>query len=188
MVQNIFTNFVKRHQLFEPEVIEPLSIYEEQSEYQLILEGIFRVERGDNVFFGSHKSFDTHPLNDLELADSGLHVARHIFANYEHNKRKRPLNNVYPTEWRNARELFDSEGLIIIKDFLDDIPRREVIKDRLKNLWNYERFSSPSKHGKRYFFRRNDGLQNHSVLYTSTSLNGTPREVLDPIPRVLSQP
>ena len=125
MVQNIFTNFVKRHQLFEPEVIEPLSIYEEQSEYQLILEGIFRVERGDNVFFSSHKSFDTHPLNDLELADSGLHVARHIFANYEHNKHKRPLNNVYPTEWRNARELFDSEGLIIIKDFLDDIPRRE---------------------------------------------------------------
>ena len=124
MKQDIFTNFAKRHQIFEPGAIEALSIYEEQSEYQLILEGIFRVERGADVFFSSHKSFDIPPLNDLELADKGLHVARHIFANYEHAKHTIPLNDtIYATEFQTARETFDSEGLIIINDFLDGAMR-----------------------------------------------------------------
>ncbi|MBC8454858.1 MAG: S9 family peptidase [Deltaproteobacteria bacterium] len=72
------------------------------------------------------------------------------------------------------------EQVTLTRRWLDDIPRRSVIQDRLEKIWNYERFSSPSKHGNRYFFRRNDGLQNHSVLYTSTTLNGKPVEVLDP--------
>jgi prolyl oligopeptidase len=72
------------------------------------------------------------------------------------------------------------EQVTLTRSQLDDIPRRGVIKDRLEELWNYERFSSPSKHGNRYFFRHNDGLQNHSVLYTSGSLNGKGLEVLDP--------
>ena len=48
---------------------------------------------------------------------------------------------------------------------------QQSLKDRLAILWNYERFSAPSKKGDRYFFRHNDGLQNHSVLYTADSLS-----------------
>jgi prolyl oligopeptidase len=47
-------------------------------------------------------------------------------------------------------------------------------------LWNYERYSVPYKEGGRYFYSRNDGLQNQSVLYTLKTLSDTPRMLLDP--------
>lgn len=64
--------------------------------------------------------------------------------------------------------------------YLESIPARERIKNRLTELWNYERFSLPSKEGGRYFFSRNDGLQPQSVLYVSESLGGEARVLLDP--------
>src|SRR5262249_24921259 len=47
-------------------------------------------------------------------------------------------------------------------------------------LWNYERYTAPSKVGGRYFYSKNDGLQNQSVLYTLDRLDGSPRLLLDP--------
>jgi prolyl oligopeptidase len=64
--------------------------------------------------------------------------------------------------------------------YLSQIPERAAIQARLTKLWNYERYSTPYKKGKRYFFRKNDGLQNQSVLYVADSLNGKPRMLLDP--------
>jgi prolyl oligopeptidase len=68
----------------------------------------------------------------------------------------------------------------VTQGYLAQIPAREAIKARLTKLWNFERFSVPSKEGGRYFFSRNDGLQNQSVLYTVKSLGDTPRVLLDP--------
>jgi len=65
-------------------------------------------------------------------------------------------------------------------DFLDQIPQRDAIRQRLTKLWNYERFSAPVKQGNRYFFYKNDGLQNQSVLYTLTALASPPTLLLDP--------
>ena len=48
--------------------------------------------------------------------------------------------------------------------YLEQIPARTNIKARLTKLWNYERYGTPSKHGGRYIFSKNDGLQNQSVL------------------------
>lgn len=64
--------------------------------------------------------------------------------------------------------------------YLNQIPERAAIQARLTKLWNYERYTTPYKKGKRYFFRKNDGLQNQSVLYVAGSLNGKPRMLLDP--------
>jgi prolyl oligopeptidase len=64
--------------------------------------------------------------------------------------------------------------------WLGEIPQRAAIKDRLTKLWNFERFSVPYKEGGRYFYTRNDGLQNQSVLYTVKQLTDTPRVLLDP--------
>ena len=64
--------------------------------------------------------------------------------------------------------------------YLEGIPGRERIEERLTKLWNYERFGLPRKRGGRYFYTRNDGLQNQSVLYVAESLDAEPRELLDP--------
>ncbi|MFL6618627.1 MAG: S9 family peptidase, partial [Povalibacter sp.] len=63
---------------------------------------------------------------------------------------------------------------------LESNPARERIKKRLTELWNYERYDVPVKRGGKYFFLRNDGLQNQSVLYVTESLEAKPRVLLDP--------
>jgi prolyl oligopeptidase len=64
--------------------------------------------------------------------------------------------------------------------YLEKIPQRAAYKERLTQLWNYERFGMPVKGGSRYFYTRNDGLQNQSVLYVADSLDGERRVLLDP--------
>jgi prolyl oligopeptidase len=64
--------------------------------------------------------------------------------------------------------------------YLNEIPARFQIKDRLTKLWNYEKFDVPSKEGENYFYLRNSGLQNQSVVYTVTALDGQPKLLLDP--------
>ncbi|HBB33112.1 MAG TPA: S9 family peptidase [Cyanobacteria bacterium UBA8803] len=64
--------------------------------------------------------------------------------------------------------------------YLADIPQREEIKQRVTQLWNYEKYGIPFKEGNRYFYFKNDGLQNQSVLYTLTSLDAEPRVLIDP--------
>ena len=65
-------------------------------------------------------------------------------------------------------------------DHLGSIPQREAIQRRLRALWNYERYGVPFRRGGRYFFTKNDGLQNQSVLYVADSLEAKPRALLDP--------
>jgi prolyl oligopeptidase len=64
--------------------------------------------------------------------------------------------------------------------FLESIPERKPIEDRLTKLWNYERYSPPSRQGTRYVFSKNDGLQNQSVLYVMETLTSEPRVLIDP--------
>ncbi|MBU0641565.1 MAG: prolyl oligopeptidase family serine peptidase [Planctomycetes bacterium] len=64
--------------------------------------------------------------------------------------------------------------------YLEAIPQREQIRKRLTRLWDYEKYGTPARHGGRYFFSKNDGLQNQSVLYVAESLDATPRVLLDP--------
>ena len=64
--------------------------------------------------------------------------------------------------------------------YLESLPTRESFKTRLEELWNYERYGTPVKTGARYFYSRNDGLQDQSVLYVADSLDGEPRVLIDP--------
>ena len=64
--------------------------------------------------------------------------------------------------------------------YLDQIPFREKIRQRMEDLWNYPKYSAPFKRGENYYFYKNDGLQNQSVLYTMKELDGDPVVFLDP--------
>ncbi|HEV8367761.1 MAG TPA: prolyl oligopeptidase family serine peptidase [Pyrinomonadaceae bacterium] len=90
-----------------------------------------------------------------------------------------------PYRWLEDLDSNDTRNWVAAENkltfgFLEAIPARSAIKDRITKLWNYEKYSVPFKEGKRYFYSRNSGLQNQSVLYTVTSLDGQPQLVLDP--------
>ncbi len=64
--------------------------------------------------------------------------------------------------------------------YLETIPYRAALTKRLNALYNYAKFSSPSRKGEYYFFSKNSGLQNQSVLFIQKGLNGTPEVLIDP--------
>ena len=64
--------------------------------------------------------------------------------------------------------------------YLESIPERGAIRERLQALWDYERFGSPRKQAGRYFFTRNDGLQDQSILHTQATLESEPEVLVDP--------
>lgn len=68
----------------------------------------------------------------------------------------------------------------VTQDYISKIPFRNALKEKMMKLQNYEKMGIPFKHHGKYYFYKNNGLQNQSVLYEMDSLDGTPREVLDP--------
>ncbi len=68
----------------------------------------------------------------------------------------------------------------VTQDYLAQIPYREQIKQRLTELYDYPKEGTPFRVGEYYFFYKNDGLQNQSVLYYQKGLDGTPEVFLDP--------
>ncbi len=78
-----------------------------------------------------------------------------------------------------SRTWIDAQNALT-QDFLKDIPARDAIHKRLTEVWNFERYGVPHKKGGRYFFERNDGLQNQNVLYWTDRLDKEPKELIDP--------
>lgn len=68
----------------------------------------------------------------------------------------------------------------VTRGYLDSLPQRDQLRQRLTELWNYERYSAPMRRGDTYFFTHNDGLQDQSVLYTAASLEAERRVLIDP--------
>ena len=64
--------------------------------------------------------------------------------------------------------------------YLEKIPFRNKIKERLTDIFNYPKYSNPFRAGEYYFFSKNDGLQNQSVIYYQKGLDGKPEVFLDP--------
>ena len=68
----------------------------------------------------------------------------------------------------------------VTKNYLSQIPYRAKIHKRLEEIWNYPKYTAPFKKGGNYFWYKNNGLQNQSVLFMTSDLNKTPQVLLDP--------
>ena len=90
-----------------------------------------------------------------------------------------------PYRWLEATDSPDARAWIeaenkLTSDYLKTIPQREKIKERLTELWNYEKYSAPFKVGKHYIYAKNDGLQNQSVWYIADSVSDPGHVFFDP--------
>lgn len=83
---------------------------------------------------------------------------------------------------RKSKDVADwvAEQNKITDAYLAAIPERDAIKKRITELYDFEKFTAPSKKGGKYFYSRNSGLQNQFVWYVQDSLDAEPRELLDP--------
>ncbi|MFQ5629886.1 MAG: prolyl oligopeptidase family protein, partial [bacterium] len=91
-----------------------------------------------------------------------------------------------PYRWLEDLDSEETRAWVVAQNkvtfsWLDQIPEREMLKKRLTKLWNYPKYGVPFKHGKRYFYTKNDGLQNQSVYYMVKSLKDeNPQVLIDP--------
>jgi prolyl oligopeptidase len=90
-----------------------------------------------------------------------------------------------PYRWMEALDSAEVKTWVeaqnaLAQPFLEAIPARKGLIERLTTLWNYERYGVPFEEGGRYFFRKNDGLQNQDVLYVMDRWGGEPRVLIDP--------
>jgi prolyl oligopeptidase len=82
-------------------------------------------------------------------------------------------------ESQQTRDWIEAQNQVTF-EYLHQLPAREKIRQRITELWDYEKHGMPFKRGGRYFFSLNDGLQNQSVLYWMESLDTDPKLLLDP--------
>src|SRR5215472_2701287 len=90
-----------------------------------------------------------------------------------------PYRWLEDTDSAETKDWVEAENKLTF-GYLENIPYRQAIRDRMTKLWNYERFTAPELEGGRYFFLHNDGLQNQNVLFVADSLTAAPRMLLDP--------
>src|SRR5579864_6189005 len=90
-----------------------------------------------------------------------------------------------PYRWLEDTDSTDTHAWVEAENkvtfgYLEQIPYRKTIRDRMLKLWNFERFTVPQQQGGRYFYQHNNGLQNQNVLLVAEALNAEPRQLLDP--------
>jgi prolyl oligopeptidase len=98
---------------------------------------------------------------------------------YHGTKVADPYRGLEDTDSTDTREWIEAENKVTFH-YLEQIPYRQAIHDRLMKLWNFERYGVPEQQGGRYFYQHNNGLQNQNVLLVAESLNAEPRVLLDP--------
>ncbi|NET72470.1 MAG: S9 family peptidase [Sphaerospermopsis sp. SIO1G2] len=90
-----------------------------------------------------------------------------------------PYRDLEAPDTQTTQDWVEAQNQVTFS-YLQEIPSRETIKQRLTKLWDYEKYGTPFKRGDNYFYFKNDGLQNQSVLYTLPNLDAEPRVLLDP--------
>jgi prolyl oligopeptidase len=90
-----------------------------------------------------------------------------------------------PYQWLENDTAADVQAWVkaeneVTQNYLSHIPYRDNIKKRLTQIWDFPKYSSPFKEGDWFYFFKNEGLQNQSILYRQKGLDGNPEVFLDP--------
>lgn len=83
------------------------------------------------------------------------------------------------SEWAEVAAWIEAQNKLTF-GYLASLPGRDAIRSRMTELWDYERYSTPSEEAGRYFYSRNTGLQKQSVVYTTRDLDAGAEVLLDP--------
>ena len=125
------------------------------------------------------------PTSDTAIKNNAIPV------NYPNTKKTDQVDIYHDTEikdeyrWLEDDNADDTKAWVgeqntVTQGYLDQIPFRNKLRDRYEELFNYPKLSSPFKAGEYYFFYKNDGLQNQSVIYFQKGLDDEPKVFIDP--------
>ncbi|MEH2004361.1 prolyl oligopeptidase family serine peptidase [Nostoc sp.] len=126
------------------------------------------------------------PSSEKPLTYPSSHKSNQV-DNYHDTLVADPYRWLEDPDSEETRTWIEAENQVTF-GYLSEIASREKIKQRLTKLWDYEKYGIPFKEGEslpdgssdRYFYFKNDGLQNQSVLYTLKTLDDQPKVLLDP--------
>lgn len=133
----------------------------------------------------------TTPLPFAHAQKTGDHDGVGSAIKYPETKKVDVVDDYFGTKVRDSyRWLEDNDSPEVARwvesqnkvtfTYLERIPYRAQVKDRLMKLFNYPKFGAPARRGEWFIFSKNDGLQNQAVYYIEKGLDGTPDVVLDP--------
>lgn len=126
------------------------------------------------------------------LCSCGSEVSKEQTAlNYPETKKVDTVTNYFGTDIKDPYRWLEDDRSEETEDwvksqnevtfgYLESIPFREELKQRLSDLWNYEKIGAPWKEGDYIYFSKNDGLQNQYVIYRKKNENDAPEVFLDP--------
>ncbi len=130
-------------------------------------------------------------LYHVKVPSSQTNMSAEVKLNYPDSRKGEQVDNYHGTEvadpyrWLENPDSEETKTWVeaqnkVTFNYLEQIPARDDIKKRLTKLWDYEKYGVPFQEGDRYFYSKNDGLQNQSVLYTLKNLDDKPTVLLDP--------
>lgn len=83
------------------------------------------------------------------------------------------------SEWAEVAAWIEAQNKLTF-GYLESLPGRDAIRSRMTELWDYERYSTPSQEAGRFYYSRNTGLQKQSVVYVTRDLDAGAEVLLDP--------